>query len=144
LRERESIRTNLISLILLNKTQARALAREFVGGDIKLFHEITLRREDLTLDKVDNFFVFCGKEGDSLDDINRAKDNAVLQIWESLAESDMTGQTVIFVNTKQRARELAEFLRSKGYEVGQIHGDMVSLPPLPRHLANAHNVMWFF
>jgi ATP-dependent RNA helicase DDX19/DBP5 len=105
--------------------EARASARAFVGGDYKKYHEITLRREDLTLDKVDNFFVLVGKEGDSGEEIVRVKDEAICQIWESLAaEGESQGQTVIFVNSKQRAQRLAEYLRGRGFEVGQLHGDM--------------------
>lgn len=99
-------------------------AREFVGNDKKRYHEITLRKEDLTLDKVDNFFTLVGKQGDSPDKIDQLKFQAVLDIWKSLADTSLMGQTVIFVNQKSRAQPLAEFLRSHHYDVGQIHGDM--------------------
>lgn len=51
------------------------------------------------------------------------KYKAIIDIWTSLADYNL-GQTVIFVNRKDRARELADYLREQGYDVGQIHGDM--------------------
>jgi len=117
-----------LQLLLFSATyadEARSLARSFVGGDYKMFHEITLRREDLTLDKVDNFYVLVGSENDSEQEIATAKQEAVCQIWESLAaENDMAGQSVLFVASRARAQQLAEFLRERKFEVGQIHGDM--------------------
>jgi superfamily II DNA/RNA helicase len=116
-----------VQFLLFSATYTDAMrekAREFVGNNMQYFHEIQLKREDMTLDNVDNFFVFIGEENDSFGKVDELKQNAVVKIWESLASSPLFGQSVIFVNTKARAQQLADFLRSKGYNVGQIHGDM--------------------
>ena len=104
--------------------EVKYLAREFVGQDKAKYHEITLRKEDTTLDKVVNFFVLVKSHpGEHYEEIYEKKYKAILEIWASLADYNL-GQTVIFVNRKDRARDLADFLRREGYDVGQIHGDM--------------------
>jgi len=96
---------------------------EYMGGSKKLYSEITLKKGDDTLTKVANFFIKVGGEHDDESTKNAHKDQAILDIWESLSALNL-GQTVIFVNRKTRAQQLAEFLRSNHYTVGQIHGDM--------------------
>ncbi|KAH9261173.1 hypothetical protein BASA81_000877 [Batrachochytrium salamandrivorans] len=107
------------------KEELKPVARKMLGNDLKLFHEIVLRKEDLTLDKVDNFFCIVGSESDSMEQMYEKKYQAVLDIWESASGNNFVGQSMIFVNRKERAQALADFLRSRGFgQVGQIHGDM--------------------
>ena len=96
---------------------------EYMGGNKKLYSEVTLRKGDDTLTKVANFFIKTGGEYDDEMTKNAKKDQAILDIWESLSELNL-GQTVIFVNKKSRAQQLADFLRANHFQVGQIHGDM--------------------
>ena len=123
----ENRRGKPVQLMLFSATYTDAVretARQFVGNDKRSYHELLLKREDQTLDNVENFFIFVGKENDAPLAVRDAKFEAVVKMWESLADSPLQGQTVIFVESRARAKDLAEFLRGKGYEAGQIHGDM--------------------
>mmetsp|Transcript_22232 Transcript_22232/g.48349 ORF Transcript_22232/g.48349 Transcript_22232/m.48349 type:complete len:544 (-) Transcript_22232:29-1660(-) len=117
-------------LLLFSATfteDVRQVARAFVGGhenDESKYDEITLRKEDVTLEKVVNFFVLVGSESErNEEDVYRQKYEMIAEIWTSLSELNL-GQTVIFCNRKQRVQNLADYLRKEGYNVGQIHGDM--------------------
>jgi ATP-dependent RNA helicase DDX3X len=94
-----------------------------VGNNPDTFSEITLDKKDTTLEKVINFFVDIGTPQDSDTVVQEKKSQAILDIWESMADTN-SGQTVIFVNTKRGAQALADFLRAHDKDVGQIHGDM--------------------
>jgi len=106
------------------KDQIKLMAKKFVFNDIKLYHEITLRKEDLTLDRVDNFFVIVGGQQDNQEAIFTKKCQAVLDVWKSLSDANIVGQTIIFVRAKGGSQKVSEFFRGKGYDVGQIHGDL--------------------
>jgi len=121
---------NPCQILLFSATfteDVRQIARQFVGGhenDLNKYHEITLRKQDVTLDKVVNFFVYVGDANER--DINQLylkKYEAITEIWANLTELNQ-GQSVIFCNRKDRVQNLAEYLRNQGYQVGQIHGDM--------------------
>lgn len=105
----------------------RQIARQFVGGhdmDESKYHEITLRKEDVTLDKVVNFVVYIGDENErNEEEIYKKKFEAINEIWENLSQLS-EGQSVIFCNRKDRVQRLADYLRGLNFPVGQIHGDM--------------------
>ncbi|GBG32350.1 ATP-dependent RNA helicase DBP5 [Hondaea fermentalgiana] len=105
----------------------RQIARQFVGGhdnDESKYHEITLRKKDVTLDKVVNFFVYIGDENDrNEEEMYQKKFEAITDIWANLSQLS-EGQSVIFCNRKDRVQRLADYLRGENFQVGQIHGDM--------------------
>lgn len=106
--------------------EAKRLAAEFVGPT---FNEVTLKRKDMTLDKVVNMFVLVQPPKDDLppqifeDEVYKRKFDALVDIWTSLSTFSL-GQTVVFVNRKSRAQALGVFLEAEGINVGMIHGDM--------------------
>jgi ATP-dependent RNA helicase DDX19/DBP5 len=117
-------------LLLFSATfneEMRQIARAFVGGpsnDETKFHEITLRKQDVTLEKVVNFFTLVGDAHERNEELlYQKKYELITEIWAALANYNL-GQTVIFCNRKDRVAKLTEFLRAQKFKVGQIHGDM--------------------
>lgn len=112
---------------LFSATYSDALrdqARKFVGNDPKFYHEITINPDELVLDKVDNLFIVVGDEQDDAQAIDQKKYQCIFDIWESISNADIVGQSIIFLNDRVRTRKCAEFLRQLGSDAGQIHGDM--------------------
>eukprot|EP00924_Labyrinthula_sp_SR-Ha-C_P005891 snap_masked-scaffold_14-processed-gene-8.14-mRNA-1 protein AED:0.06 eAED:0.12 QI:0/-1/0/1/-1/1/1/0/570 len=132
MRRNPAVQTLLFSATFDSST--RRLAQIYSGNTPDAFSEVVLKQEDLTLDKVVNFFVLLQPTetmklmdprqfAQLEEEVYKQKFEAILDIWSSLAEYAL-GQTVIFVKTKARARQLGEFLESNDVNVGQIHGDM--------------------
>ena len=124
-------RSKPVQTLLFSATFAedvRQEAQKIVGGennDLTKYHEITLRKQDITLEKVLNFFIYIGSENETDENkIFQQKCDAIMQIWTNISEYNM-GQTVIFCNKIARVQELTLFLQKQGIvNVGQLHGYM--------------------
>jgi len=107
--------------------EMKRLARDFVGtttNDLSKYHEITLNKKDVTLDKVVNFYILVGDENERDEErLYTLKAEKISDIWRELTNYNL-GQTVIFCERKDRVQKITEQLRSEGFNVGQIHGDM--------------------
>jgi translation initiation factor 4A len=73
---------------------------------------ILLNPDDVTLDGIKQWYVKVEREEYKLD--------TLCDIWEHLSIQ----QATIFVNTRTRAEWLAEQMRSRGFDLDFIHGDM--------------------
>jgi len=125
---RKSKPTQLLLFSATFTEDVRQIARSYVGGpnnDETKYHEITLRKQDVTLEKVVNFYAPIGDANESNQErMYEAKFAAICEIWQVLSGASNLGQTVIFCNSKQRVQRLTDFLRQQNFNVGQIHGDM--------------------
>ncbi|KAL0488802.1 ATP-dependent RNA helicase [Acrasis kona] len=73
---------------------------------------ILLKRDKLTLDEMKQFSVYC--QDDSM------KTRLIMEIFDTLE----VGQSMIFVNKKDTAKELAEVLMEQNFTVAVIRGDL--------------------
>jgi len=85
---------------------------ELTKAFMKEPNKILLKKERVTLDGINQYFVFCEEDRFKLAVIN--------DLYKYLSVS----QTIIFCNVKQRVNDLNEFLRSNGHTTEIIHGDM--------------------
>eukprot|EP01098_Paradermamoeba_levis_P001634 TRINITY_DN118_c0_g1_i3.p1 TRINITY_DN118_c0_g1~~TRINITY_DN118_c0_g1_i3.p1 ORF type:complete len:485 (-),score=162.97 TRINITY_DN118_c0_g1_i3:38-1429(-) len=74
--------------------------------------ELMLKREELSVKKIDQYFVECGND--------EKKYSVLSDIYGFLS----VGQSIIFVNTKRAAEELEKRMTKEGHLVGVIHGEM--------------------
>ena len=74
--------------------------------------KILVKKEDLTLEKVNQFYIAIPSPND--------KGAVLLNLYENL---DIQ-QALIYCNTKKRVIELAEEMAEKQFTVGQMHADM--------------------
>lgn len=75
-------------------------------------NKILLKKERVTLEGINQYFVFCEEDRFKFDVIN--------DLYKYLAVS----QTIIFCNVKQRVNDLNDFMRNNGHTTEIIHGDM--------------------
>jgi translation initiation factor 4A len=87
------------------------LAKTILTNPLK----VTLRKADVTLEGIKQFFV-------ELDD-DRQKMDVLADIFQSIS----IPHSIIFTNTKERADRLHQALEEQGYPVGIIYGD-----PMPQ------------
>jgi translation initiation factor 4A len=85
---------------------------ELTKAFMKEPNKILLKKERVTLEGINQYFVFCEED--------RYKLAVVNDLYKYLSVS----QTIIFCNVKQRVNELNDFLRSNGHTTEIIHGDM--------------------
>lgn len=100
--------------VLLFSATFNDVVKEFVSRVIKDGNQIFVKKEDLTLDKVKQYKVFCP---DELAKIEVIKD----KIFEF---GQKVGQTIIFVHTRNSARALHQTLWKDGFECTSVHGAM--------------------
>lgn len=119
-----------LQILLFSATfaeEVRQVARTFCGGpsnDLTKYHEITLRKQDMTLDKTVNFFYLVGNPNEeNPSSLYIQKYEAILDIWREMSEYN-PGQTVVFCNEVARVQECAAYLSRENATVGQIHGRM--------------------
>lgn len=89
--------------------EVAAFAQKFVPAPYGL---IRLEREQLSLDRVQQFQIDCDAEENKL------------HVLESVYEEVGVGQCIIFVNTKQRATDLKKKLESDNHTVGMLTGEL--------------------
>lgn len=85
---------------------------EFAEKLIKDAVSVTLKREDLALNNIKQFFVECRDR--------ESKYEAVCDLYSGL----IIASSVIFTRTRSAATWLAQKLMEKGHEVCLLHGDM--------------------
>jgi len=73
---------------------------------------ITMKKEDLTLEGIRQFYVDCGREEYKLD--------TLIDIYDRLSVS----QSVVFVNTRRKVDWLAHELDQRDFTVACIHSDL--------------------
>nr|CDS27603.1 eukaryotic initiation factor 4A [Hymenolepis microstoma] len=98
-------------IILLSATMPPEIF-EIINQMIKDPVKILVKKEDLTLDGIRQFFINVHAEHYKLD--------TLIDLYKIV---DL-GQVVIFVNTVKKATSLAEELVAKDFQVSCIHGDM--------------------
>jgi ATP-dependent RNA helicase DDX19/DBP5 len=72
---------------------------------------IRLKPEELTLDKIDQYFIKCTSEAH--------KFQVLSEIYKHLP----VGSSIVFVQTRKAAQELTERMRKEGHEVSLLHGN---------------------
>lgn len=75
-------------------------------------NEIRLKAQDVTWKKIRQYYIDCGMAMNRLD---------ILQQIYGIIEFS---QTIIFVNTKDTARETSQLLQEQGFQVSVLTGDM--------------------
>ncbi|KAG0494988.1 hypothetical protein HPP92_005982 [Vanilla planifolia] len=98
--------------VLLFSATFNDAVRDFVSRVVKGANKIFVKKEELTLDKVKQYKVYCP---DELAKIEVIKD----KIFEF---GQKVGQTIIFVQTRDSAKRLHQILSEDGYECTVVHG----------------------
>ena len=88
--------------------EAIELSKEFLNDP----DHILVNKEDLTLDKIKQFFHFVPSE--------ERKFDALIDLYSKLCVS----QAIIFCNSKRKVNILTEQLKNRGFTVSSIHADM--------------------
>eukprot|EP00939_MAST-03C_sp_MAST-3C-sp1_P003342 g3342.t1 len=100
-----------IQVVLVSATMPRAIldmTRKFMNKPIR----VLVKRDELTLDGIKQFFVDVEKE--------EWKFDTLCDLYDSLTIT----QAVIFCNTKKKVDWLAKKMREANFTVSSIHGDM--------------------
>nr|XP_016514087.1 PREDICTED: eukaryotic initiation factor 4A-9-like [Nicotiana tabacum] len=88
--------------------EALEITRKFMKNPVR----ILVKRDELTLEGIKQFYVNVGEERDKLE--------TLCDLYESLAIT----QSVIFVNTRRKVDWLTEQMRERDHTVSATHGDM--------------------
>ncbi|KAH7574399.1 hypothetical protein JRO89_XS03G0291600 [Xanthoceras sorbifolium] len=88
--------------------EALEITRKFLNKPVR----ILVKRDELTLEGIKQFYVNVGKEDYKLD--------TLCDLYETLAIT----QSVIFVNTRRKVDWLTDQMRSRDHTVSATHGDM--------------------
>lgn len=88
--------------------EALEITRKFMNKPVR----ILVKRDELTLEGIKQFYVNCDKEEWKLD--------TLCDLYETLAIT----QSVIFVNTRRKVDWLTDQMRSRDHTVSATHGDM--------------------
>ncbi|MFS7917297.1 Eukaryotic initiation factor 4A-9 [Helianthus anomalus] len=88
--------------------EALEITRKFMNKPVR----ILVKRDELTLERIKQFYVNVEKEEWKLE--------TLCELYETLAIT----QSVIFVNTRQKVDWLADKMRSRDHTVSATHGDM--------------------
>lgn len=100
-----------VQVIVVSATlpaETLALTAKFTVDPVR----VLVRRDELTLDGIKQFFIQCEKE--------EWKFDTLCDLYDTLTIT----QAVIFVNKKQKATWLADLLTKRGFTVACIHGDL--------------------
>lgn len=100
--------------VLLFSATFNDTVKEFVSRVVKDGNQLFVKKEELSLDSVKQYKVYCP---DELAKIAVIKD----KIFEL---GQKWGQTIIFVRTKQSAKLLYKALEDFGWDCTSIHGDL--------------------
>lgn len=73
---------------------------------------ILVKKEQLTLEGIKQYFVYC------------EKDHYKLEVLSDLYETLAITQSVIFANTRRKVQELCEQMNERHFTVSAMHGDM--------------------
>lgn len=85
---------------------------KFISRVVKDSNKLLVQKEELSLEAVKQYKVYCPDELTKIDVIK----TKILELGERL------GQSIIFVRTKASARMLHQQLVEEGYSVTTIHG----------------------
>eukprot|EP01116_Phalansterium_solitarium_P015648 TRINITY_DN3476_c0_g1_i1.p1 TRINITY_DN3476_c0_g1~~TRINITY_DN3476_c0_g1_i1.p1 ORF type:complete len:506 (-),score=157.31 TRINITY_DN3476_c0_g1_i1:91-1608(-) len=99
------------------RDDVRAFAERIVGrerGALPVV-KIELKREQLTLDKIQQLFIKCNNEQDKF------------KVLCDIYAYSTVGQSIIFVQTRDTASRLSELMRRDGFKVSLLHGDLMPL-----------------
>ncbi|KAL4346221.1 hypothetical protein AHAS_Ahas11G0356700 [Arachis hypogaea] len=88
--------------------EALEITRKFMNKPVR----ILVKRDELTLEGIKQFYVNCEREEWKLD--------TLCDLYETLAIT----QSVIFVNTRRKVDWLTDKMRSRDHTVSATHGDM--------------------
>lgn len=88
------------------------MVKDFVTKTVKDYNQLFVKKEELSLESVKQYKVHCPNE---LAKVSVIRDR-IFELGENL------GQTIIFVRTRQSAKNLHETLVNFGYEVTTIQG----------------------
>ena len=100
-----------VQVILISATMPQdvlEVTKRFMREPVR----ILVKKEQLTLEGIRQFFVHVGKEEWKLDTLN--------DIWKTITIS----QAVIFCNTRRKVDWLTQQLRERGHQVSCTHGEM--------------------
>ncbi|XP_039115459.1 DEAD-box ATP-dependent RNA helicase 38 [Dioscorea cayenensis subsp. rotundata] len=106
--------------VLLFSATFNETVKAFVSNVVRDGNQIFVKKEDLTLEKVKQYKVKCYRDRERPDE--RLKIEVIKKILEY---GQKVGQTIIFVRTKESARNLHKQLSSEGYECTSIQGALV-------------------
>ena len=84
------------------------VTRNFMENPVK----ILVKKEQLTLDGIKQFFIGMNKEEDKVD--------TICDIYDTLK----INQSIIYVSSKRKVEWLADYMRENDFPVSHIHGDM--------------------
>lgn len=109
---REIERVNASCQVLLFSATFNDMVKDFVTKIVKDYNQLFVKKEELSLESVKQYKVHCPNE---LAKVSVIRDR-IFELGENL------GQTIIFVRTRQSAKNLHETLVNFGYEVTTIQG----------------------
>jgi len=98
-------------LVLFSATFSESVI-EFAHKIIPNANEITLKRDELSVDAIKQFYMDC-------DSYPHKK-----QVLSALYSLLTVGQSIIFISTKSAATEIRDQMTAEGHAVSLLHGDM--------------------
>jgi len=98
-------------LVLFSATFSESVI-EFAHKIIPNANEITLKRDELSVDAIKQFYMDC--------DSFRHKKEVLSSLYSLLT----VGQSIVFIATKSAAEEIREQMTAEGHAVSLLHGDM--------------------
>eukprot|EP00262_Sarcandra_glabra_P007387 TRINITY_DN2014_c0_g1_i3.p1 TRINITY_DN2014_c0_g1~~TRINITY_DN2014_c0_g1_i3.p1 ORF type:complete len:488 (-),score=96.59 TRINITY_DN2014_c0_g1_i3:309-1772(-) len=100
--------------VLLFSATFNETVKEFVSRAVKDGNQLFVKKEELSLDSVKQYKVFCPDESAKIEVIK----DKIFELGEKL------GQTIIFVRTRNSASMLHKSLKEYGYDCTNIQGNM--------------------
>ncbi|KAJ0973951.1 hypothetical protein J5N97_015916 [Dioscorea zingiberensis] len=105
--------------VLLFSATFNETVKAFVSHVVRDANQIFVKKEELTLEKVKQYKVRCYRDREHPDECLCLKTKVIKKILEF---GRMVGQTIIFVRTREGAKNLYKELSKEGWECTSIQG----------------------
>ena len=105
---KEAMQVVLFSATLGIKEEALQITEKFMRDPVR----VLVKREELTLEGIRQFYVMCDKEEYKLD--------TLVDLYETVSIS----QCVIFANTRRKVEWIAEQMNAQDFAVSAMHSDL--------------------
>lgn len=100
-----------VQVVLFSATlpeETKTITKNFMRNPI----EIIVKAENLSLDGIEQFFIAVDGENDKFDKL--------CEVYKTMP----IGQSIVYANSTERVKQLAAMMRSSGFSVIEIYGDI--------------------